>query len=399
MRVLSIHSLPPYPPDTGLRNRNWHLVAELARHADVTVLAWAPPDFPASHVDTMRAAGVDVVLLPMTTAGTTRRSRVRRQARFIAGGPPPYVTELLEQRGLDTTDGRTRLRNAVLAAHAEIRFDVVLVMEEAMSFAPLPKLRLPLAVARHNVFSQVVGDLRSQRALTRAAWQLERRPWRRYDVRSSAAAGLTVMPTEESATALGRLLPQQPIEVVPNGVALPAHAVERGRDVVFVGWMGYPANVDAVRWFADEVWPAVYARHRDSTFRIVGREPTAAVRDLARRPGVVVTGEVADVAGACAGAAVAVAPLRAGMGIKTKTLESLAMGLPVVATAVGAEGLDGADGLVRCDQLSELVHAVDLLLSSPDRAASMGEAGRRFAAGHAWSAAGDRLAAVLRAIA
>ncbi len=77
----------------------------------------------------------------------------------------------------------------------------------------------------------------------------------------------------------------------------------------------------------------------DVSFTIVGRNPGPRVRDLATRPGIVVTGTVEDVRPWIGEAAVYVVPLRAGSGTRLKIFEALAMGKAVVSTTVGAEGL------------------------------------------------------------
>ena len=111
----------------------------------------------------------------------------------------------------------------------------------------------------------------------------------------------------------------------------------------FTGAMDYWANVDAVRWFADEVFPQIHANHAQARFYIVGAKPTATVLELGRRPGVQVTGSVADVRPFLAHAVVAVAPMRIARGVQNKVLEALAMGKTVLTTPAGLEGISGTD--------------------------------------------------------
>jgi glycosyltransferase involved in cell wall biosynthesis len=109
--------------------------------------------------------------------------------------------------------------------------------------------------------------------------------------------------------------------------------------------MAHPPNADAACFFAREVLPTVRRRVPEAEFWIVGRDPTAEVAALARLPGVVVTGFVADIRPFIDEAAVVVAPLRFGSGMRNKILEAWAMDKCVVATHVGAEGLDCTDGV------------------------------------------------------
>lgn len=109
--------------------------------------------------------------------------------------------------------------------------------------------------------------------------------------------------------------------------------------LVFTGAMDYWANVDAVTWFVDEVWPRLRDDLAQARFYIVGSRPSEAVRALAKRPGVVVTGTVDDVRPYLAHARLAVAPLRVARGVQNKVLEAMAMARPLVMTPAAADGI------------------------------------------------------------
>jgi glycosyltransferase involved in cell wall biosynthesis len=102
--------------------------------------------------------------------------------------------------------------------------------------------------------------------------------------------------------------------------------------------MDYLPNVDAVVWFCDEVLPLIHAQMPEASFVICGSRPVRAVRRLARRRGVSVTGWVPDTRPYLDSAEVFVAPLRMARGIQNKLLEAMAMGLPCVASVTAASG-------------------------------------------------------------
>ena len=114
--------------------------------------------------------------------------------------------------------------------------------------------------------------------------------------------------------------------------------------LVFTGAMDYWPNVDAVRWFAEEIFPAIHAALPQTRFYIVGSRPTAGVRELARLPGITVTGTVADVRPYLAHARIAVAPLRMARGLQNKVLEAMAMAKTVLASPQAAEGIQATQG-------------------------------------------------------
>jgi sugar transferase (PEP-CTERM/EpsH1 system associated) len=146
------------------------------------------------------------------------------------------------------------------------------------------------------------------------------------------------------------------VSVVENGVDTEYFSPQRvypspyGADeavLVFTGAMDYWANVDAVAWFAREVFPHVRSNYPQAYFYVVGARPVRAVRDLAQLPGVRVTGAVPDVRPYLAHARAAVAPLRIARGVQNKVLEAMAMARPVVASP------QAVDGIRPCAELAE----------------------------------------------
>jgi glycosyltransferase involved in cell wall biosynthesis len=155
--------------------------------------------------------------------------------------------------------------------------------------------------------------------------------------------------SESDRAAVMARVPGVRLAVVPNAVAVPP-AVARpppgpALRLLLVGSLGYVPNADAALWLCDEVLPRLRAATtRPVHAALVGGRPPAAVARLAAREGVTVAGTVPDVGPWYARADVAVAPLRAGGGTRIKVLEAFAHRVPVVATPVGAEGLEAQPG-------------------------------------------------------
>jgi glycosyltransferase involved in cell wall biosynthesis len=139
------------------------------------------------------------------------------------------------------------------------------------------------------------------------------------------------------------------VSVVRNGADLEQFSYRReGRGdnlVVMTGNMGYQPNVDAIAWFARDVWPLVRAQVPAAKFRIVGIRPRPATLDLNGRDGITVVGRVDDVAAELHAATVAVCPVRVGSGLQNKILEAMATGTPIVSTSFGNEGVGATPGV------------------------------------------------------
>jgi len=137
--------------------------------------------------------------------------------------------------------------------------------------------------------------------------------------------------------------------------------------VVFTGAMDYWANIDAVQWLAQEVFPQVRSVIKTARFAIVGARPSREVLALTSNRGVMVTGAVKDIRPYLAHARAAVAPLRIARGVQNKVLEAMAMARPVVATRLAVEGIDiaGEDGLWIADDRYEFAEKIIALLKLP----------------------------------
>jgi glycosyltransferase involved in cell wall biosynthesis len=171
--------------------------------------------------------------------------------------------------------------------------------------------------------------------------------------------------------------------IVPNGIDLPDPARLKStpspNTIIFVGQMSFEPNVQGLRWFLDKVWPQLTQLVPDVRLLVVGRQADAATLPFAGRPGVELVGEVEETASWFSTAVLSVAPLRYGLGTRIKIIESLACGRPVVATSIGAEGLDDLDercGLFRADAPRAMAGCIASLLENPARAHTLGAEGR-----------------------
>jgi len=151
------------------------------------------------------------------------------------------------------------------------------------------------------------------------------------------------------------------------------------RDLMFIGGFRHPPNEDAIRHFVAEILPRLGgALPDDAQFLAVGPDPPPSVQALAG-PRVAIMGYVADVDPVFDGCRVFVAPLRYGAGLKGKIVQSLACGLPVVTSSVGAEGLGVVDGehLLVADEPDAFASRVAALYRDEALWTRLSDAGRR----------------------
>ena len=111
-------------------------------------------------------------------------------------------------------------------------------------------------------------------------------------------------------------------------------------NVLHLGTMFWPPNIEGVLWFAREVWPLVRAAIPQATFTVAGKNPPEAVRELeGEGSGIQVTGYVSDPLPYLQQASVFVVPLFSAVGMRVKIVDGWRWGLPIVSTTIGAEGI------------------------------------------------------------
>jgi glycosyltransferase involved in cell wall biosynthesis len=153
---------------------------------------------------------------------------------------------------------------------------------------------------------------------------------------------------------------------------------------MFLGSMDWLPNQDGIRFFCDEVWPEVIRQRPSATFQVVGRNPPPAVRALAERPGISVTGSVPDVRPYLAQASVVVVPLLVGGGTRLKIYEAMAMAKATVSTTIGAEGLPVEPGthFLQADTAAQFAQDIVRLLDDAPLRKRIGDAADAFVREH-----------------
>jgi glycosyltransferase involved in cell wall biosynthesis len=245
-------------------------------------------------------------------------------------------------------------------------------------------LAVPSVLFTHNVEAEIVERhlQHSTRFWKKALWRSQLAKMRLFESDMLRRFDRVVAVSARDANRFKEDYGVDQVDVIPTGVNLEYfHYVpsEPNGGVVFTGSMDWLANIDAIRWFRAEVWPQIKAQHASATMTVVGRNPPPDLSQAASASDWTVTGRVDDVRPHVHRAAVYVIPIRIGGGTRIKAYEAMAMGVPVVSTAVGMEGLDVQPGrhYLQADTAEQFAQAVTLLLSQPLLGRTLAEQARR----------------------
>ncbi|HEX4578476.1 MAG TPA: glycosyltransferase family 4 protein [Candidatus Dormibacteraeota bacterium] len=156
--------------------------------------------------------------------------------------------------------------------------------------------------------------------------------------------------------------------------------------VIFVGAMWRPENQRAAAWLVHSVWPRVREAVPDARLVLAGDAPPAWVQQMCAVPGVEATGYVHSFDDLYRTSSVAVVPVRGSAGIKVKTLQAMAYGLPVVSTDAGAAAIASVSGdrlfAALTDDSDEFAAAIARCLNDRDHARRVGARARRWVIAH-----------------
>jgi peptidoglycan/xylan/chitin deacetylase (PgdA/CDA1 family)/glycosyltransferase involved in cell wall biosynthesis len=348
-----------------------------ARH-NVTLATFAgPAQAERDAVEQLRASGVDVhAIWRSVPAGLDRwRWRWRLGSGWLRGTRPRRALEFLEP-------SMQRLLDHLFETRP---FDVIQVEDNAMGGYHYPG-GIPAVLTEHEVRSALPAAWPAEgpASILRSLLQVEEwRRWRRYQAEVWQRFDRVVVFTPRDAAALRALAPSVAprLRVNPFGIDLPP-AAEPAREapdtVVFVGAFNHGPNVDAALWLGGEIMPLIWERRPGARLIVVGSQPTAAIRALAG-DNIAVTGHVPEVGPYLEQAAVVLAPLRCGGGMRMKVLQAMALGKAVVATPLGAEGLAAAGRptpLAIASSAREIAARVCDLLADPMEREELGRSAR-----------------------
>jgi glycosyltransferase involved in cell wall biosynthesis len=321
-------------------------------------------DVTDGEIEELRQYVKELVVFPRPTAVKSGiAAKIKRFGQFLQRGTPPNVLFLYSEE----------IQKWIDQAVAAGKFDAITCEHSVNEIYVRPEWKKQLRTVI-NIHSSVYRTCKNQLETGTSDNELRDRLYlpllRRYEQNTVRKFSRVVVTTDEDEQQMKVFAPEAEVLLIPNGVDLETFPYRKadpgGRNLVFVGGLDYFVNIDAACFFSVEVWPVLQQKYPDATLTLVGSKPSPEVQALAKRPGITVTGRVPSVAEYLHQATVAVIPLRTGFGMKFKTLESMAAGVPVVASDRGLEGIavDGANvplRALRANRVEEYVEAISRL--------------------------------------
>lgn len=335
MKILFLANRVPYPPFRGDKLKIYNLAKRLCSSHELHLLTFAQSEEDWQHEEPLKEIFQSVTFIGLP--------KWRSAVNCLQGvfGSKPFQVHYFRS---------SAMHQAVRRVLEEHQFDAVHVQHLRMAQYLHRQQQLPRILDLPDAFSlywqRKLENTRNalfryfERIEQKRVYQYERQMLKRYNrVLVCSREDKAYLEREHSLNHLGLL---------PNGVDTSvfyprAHDYSHNHTLLFTGNMDYGPNVDAVQYFAEQIFPLVQQQFPAVRFVIAGQRPVPKVTALANEA-VKVTGFIPDLSVQYNEASVVVAPLRFGAGTQNKVLEAMAMGIPVVCSHIGFEGLGIANG-------------------------------------------------------
>lgn len=189
---------------------------------------------------------------------------------------------------------------------------------------------------------------------------VDAKAWRakEFDLMNKVSMSYYPSPVEEEA--IHAIDPKIPVKAITayvfdKFIENYTYDAEKRNGILFVGGFSHGPNVDAVKWFVEEIYTKVREK-KDIPFIIVGSNAPEEIKALGERDGIIFKGFVSDeeLAELYKTSRMVVVPLRYGAGVKGKVVEAIYNGLPIVTTSVGAEGIEGVEEVLCVEDNADL---------------------------------------------
>jgi sugar transferase (PEP-CTERM/EpsH1 system associated) len=335
-RILLINSGFPYPPTSGARIRDFHLIRQVSQAFKIVLLCLLQFPEERDRVEGLKpyCETIEVVSpIPQTFfANITGALRALLNRNPLAAYPyyspqlAQKLREILKQQQIDVI----QIEHSFLAPYADA--------------IPLRR-RYKTILSFHNVGERQYRSMTNMDfgAAKKLLYYLKWRLMRDWETNYAKKFDHCIVVSPLEKTALQQANPNLSVSVIDNAVDTlsyqPLIETADANAILFVGQFRYAPNADAVLWFSQHILPLIRRQVPDAQFFVVGGHPPEKIRNLSTNGHIVVTGYVENLIPYYERCKLSVAPLRAGGGTRLKILESMALGRPVVSTSIGCEGL------------------------------------------------------------
>ncbi|HDP70467.1 MAG TPA: glycosyltransferase [Actinobacteria bacterium] len=379
-KILWVSFYLPYPLDEGGKIRSHYLMKSMAEKYDIVLACLIRSKEELKYLPEMQKICKEIhpILLP--------RSKPWEIGKFIWSliANKPYLMERVKSK---------KMQSLIDKIVREKDIDLILIdhlhMAQYVENKPVPKI-----LDEHNVESELVKQRYISLPFGLVKWLtgLEHEKLYRHEKKICKKISHIIALTDEDKEKIRNLnVPTEKISVLPIGVALEEinhNFQKKNNQILFIGALNWPPNEEAVLYFYNEIIPFIKNEVSDITFLVAGKRPSKKLKELAEKDkNLILTGYVDDIKPLMRESSLMVVPLKSGSGMRVKILEAFSVGLPVVSTSIGCEGIEviNDESILIADKPNEFAKKVAGLMKSKEKRNKLAIAAHKLAeAKYSW---------------
>ncbi len=325
MKILVLLSRVPYPIEKGDKLRAFHQIRCLSKNNEIVLVALSESKVHPEALQILKAYCSEIHILPIGKLGMIRNvfKAFLNQKPLQLG----YFYRRSAQKQIDEIISKTKPDH--------IYCQLIRVSEYVKNN------KTPKTLDYQDTLS--VGVKRRAEASSsflRMFFMMEYKRLLRYEHEMFDKFRNTTIISKPDRDLIQHPLRNE-IKVIPNGVDSEYfYPVKKQKtfDIVFTGNMGYPPNIDAARFLAEEILPIVLKDCSETKLMLAGATPHPKVLALQSKH-ITVTGWLNDIRDSYSASRIFIAPMRIGSGLQNKLLEAMAMGLPCITSELANQAL------------------------------------------------------------
>lgn len=388
MKILFLAHLLPLPLDSGGKIKSYYTLKALASKHEVRILAYVRNDEERKLIPDLKKICPNVEIVELNRNKLTQVSDI-------------FLSILRKKSFIISRDFRSEMKLAFESIVERFRPDVVHI--DHLQMAQFVDFNGPYKTVMddHNVEAMIIKRIAetADSAAVKSYASMEWPKLQKFELDVCEKCDLMLTVSEEDEATLRKSVKKDAnIHSVPIGVDIHYFdTIKRkagSKNILSIGTMYWPPNVDSMLYFAKEIFPIVKEKIPDAVLTIAGQKPVQSICELAQDPSIRVTGYVDDSRRVAEDCGVFIVPLRSGSGVRVKILNAMAMGLPIVSTSIGAEGLnvEHCSHLLLADDPESFAYSVVEILNNQNLADSLGRNARDLVCkNYSWEVVGGKL--------
>ena len=405
MNILFLADIVPYPPNTGIKIRTYNILKQLHDNGNnkVFVLCFNHKTLISSPQDLTDAVAAlklycEEIRVFDIASDRSLLAKYFSMMKNIFQRVPHRCIRYFSQE----------CQSAIKSIVRDVDIDIVHLDKTELAYYLDDFRGIPVVCTNHNVESKLMASrVVYERGVFRKYFaHIQSKKLRKFEkkILNSIDGYVTCTDVDRDYFESEMAIDNRQITIA-NGVDINYYQRKEreGEFLLIVGAQNVDstANFDATHWFMSSIWPGIKSFRPEVKLKIVGRNPDKTILNYATDNDVEIVGFVDDERDYFNSATALIVPIRVGGGSRLKILVGMAMGLPIVSTAVGAEGIDVVDGqsITLADEVDQFVDAVVRTISDGGYRGTLAKNAREIAENeYDWSILGRRLRAFYQQI-